>query len=67
LHVAPRSPAALAFAIRSLTSDDDLRRSLGAGAVRDAASFSWRALVDRLVCLMRRRETDIDSAPLTVH
>jgi glycosyltransferase involved in cell wall biosynthesis len=66
LHVPPRSPAALADAIRSLTNDVDLRRSLGAGAQNDATKFSWDALVDRLVGEMRRNgtETPIDALTL---
>jgi glycosyltransferase involved in cell wall biosynthesis len=66
LHVPPRSPAALAGAIRGLAADAGLRRSLGDEAERDAAEFSWAALVDRLVGVMRRSDAEIRTRPLTV-
>jgi glycosyltransferase involved in cell wall biosynthesis len=66
LHVAPRSPGALAEAMQRLTKERDLRRMLAAGAERDAAKFSWGVLVERLVRHMRTEGGELEPEALTV-
>jgi glycosyltransferase involved in cell wall biosynthesis len=41
LHVPPRSPAAIATAVRSLLDDPAARRALGAAGARHARRFGW--------------------------
>ncbi len=48
LHVGPRSPGAIAEAIRCMAADPIRRRQMSAAAVAQASTFSWDALVDRL-------------------
>ena len=60
LHVAPRSPAAIAGALSELLADEELRRSLGAAGARRARSrYSWAqsasVLVEAYASVLERR------------
>jgi glycosyltransferase involved in cell wall biosynthesis len=50
LHVPPRDPDRIAFSIRKLLDDDDLRVRLGTNGARRAASFyTWSRVTDLLL------------------
>jgi glycosyltransferase involved in cell wall biosynthesis len=53
LVVDPDDPSVLAEAIQRVLDDDDLRKTLAAGARRRAAAFSWAATADRLAAVYR--------------
>jgi len=54
----PKDPAALAHAVDSVMSDDELRARLRAGARRLASEwFSWERAIDRTVDVLRSRPT----------
>jgi glycosyltransferase involved in cell wall biosynthesis len=54
IHVPPRSPQAIAAAIRSLVDDEPLRRAMGAAGARRALRFGWDRIATDTLAVLRQ-------------
>lgn len=62
LHVPPRSPGALAAAIRDVLHRPGLQARLSNGAWAASAEFSWETLLDRMEAILTGQDREEQSA-----